>query len=190
MTASFLMTLLNGKKHETNIGGSWQNIRKSTITKKQMWVKFHNLTTSADKILSSSCEILVIDLKINRTWGYPENFGIYSQLDRKSKTWFFTFLNVYVSWIEQDKILNSQLSPPKFWYFADQNVPKRGPHPWKWILTIFKCKNEFAKRLGLEKQMKKNGVICLVFMSPSWVRVVKLSKIVSFLQFLLMSAKN
>ena len=56
-----------------------------------------------------------------RSWDYPENFGIYSQFNRKSKTWFFTFLNVYVSWIEWDKILISQLSPPKFRYFADQN---------------------------------------------------------------------
>ena len=55
-----------------------------------------------------------------------DKFG--SQLDRKSKTWFFTFLNVYVSWIERDKILISQLSPPKFRYFADQNGPKGEPH--------------------------------------------------------------
>ena len=26
-----------------------------------------------------------------------ENFGIYAQIDRKKKPWFFTFLNVYVS---------------------------------------------------------------------------------------------
>ena len=30
----------------------------------------------------------------NRPWDYPENLEIYSQLDRKSKTCFFTFLNV------------------------------------------------------------------------------------------------
>ena len=36
-----------------------------------------------------------------------------------TNTWFFIFLNVYVSWIEQDKILISQLSPPKFRYFID-----------------------------------------------------------------------
>ena len=51
-----------------------------------------------------------------------DKFG--SQLDRKIKIWFFTFLNVYVSWVERDKILISQLSPPKFWYFADQNGSK------------------------------------------------------------------
>ena len=58
---------------------------------------------------------------LNRSWDYPEHFRIYSQLDRKNKAWFFIFLNVYVSWIKQDKILISQLSPPKFKSFADQN---------------------------------------------------------------------
>ena len=33
-----------------------------------------------------------------------------------------------------------------------------------------------------ERVDEKNGIICLVFMSPSWVIVLKLSKIVSFLQ--------
>ena len=83
---------------------------------------------------------------------------------------------MYVSWTEQDKILISQPSPPKF------RTDQRGD-PWKWILKILKCKNEFPKRLGLEKQMKSNGIICLVFMAPSWVMVLNLSKIVSFMQF-------
>ena len=55
-----------------------------------------------------------------------DKFG--SQLNMKSETWFFTFLNVYVSWRERDKILISQLSRPKFSYFTDQNGPKGGPH--------------------------------------------------------------
>ena len=55
-----------------------------------------------------------------------DKFG--SQLDRKSKTWSFTFLKVYVSRIERDKILISQLSSQKFRYFADQNGPKGRPH--------------------------------------------------------------
>ena len=65
-------------------------------------------------------------------------------------------LNVYVSWIEWDKILISQLSPPKFRYFADQYGPKG--EPIKMNFDIFKCKNEVPKKLGLEKQIKKNGV--------------------------------
>ena len=52
------------------------------------------------------CSILLI-----RPWDYSENFGIYSKLDRKSKHSSCIFLNVYVSWIERDKILISQLSP-------------------------------------------------------------------------------
>ena len=52
-----------------------------------------------------------------RSWDYPEHFGVYSQLDRRSKTWFFICLNVYVSLIELEKILISQLSPQKFRYF-------------------------------------------------------------------------
>ena len=52
------------------------------------------------------CSILLI-----RPWDYSENFGIYSKLDRKSKHCSCIFLNVYVSWIERDKILISQLSP-------------------------------------------------------------------------------
>ena len=35
-----------------------------------------------------------------------EKFGF--QLNWKSKTWIFTFLNVYVSWIERGRILISQ----------------------------------------------------------------------------------
>ena len=73
----------------------------------------------------------------------------------KIKPGFFTFLNVYVSWIRRDKILISQLTPP----------------------------NEVPQQLGLEKQMKKMGLVSLVIMSHFWIMVFKLSKIVSFLQF-------
>ena len=52
---------------------------------------------------------------------------------------FFTFLDVYLFWIEPEKILIPQLSLPKFRYFADQNGPK-GETPWKSILIILKLK--------------------------------------------------
>ena len=55
-----------------------------------------------------------------------DKFG--SQLDRKSKTCFFNFLNLYIFWIKRGKILISQLSPTKFRYFVDQNGPKRESH--------------------------------------------------------------
>ena len=47
----------------------------------------------------------------------------------------------------------------------------------------FQMQNWVPKQLGLQRQMKKIGVICLVFMSPSWVMILKLWKIISFLQF-------
>ena len=68
----------------------------------------------------------------------------------KVKPVFFTFLNVYIFWIEWDKILIWQLSQ-----MGDT---------MKMNFDNFKWKNEFPKQLRLEKHMKKNGVICPVFM--------------------------
>ena len=82
--------------------------------------------------------------KNHRPWDYPENFLIYSQLDRKSKTCFFAFLKVYVPRSEWDKILISQLSPPKLRSFADQNGPKGRPNE--------KVFDNFPR-----KQVKKKG---------------------------------
>ena len=108
-----------------------------------------------------------------------DKFG--SQLDRESKTWFFTFLNVYVSWIEWDKILSLQFLPPKFKYFADQNRSKGGSHEnefWEFSDTKINITDSKSSKSG----WKKNGVVCLVSFFPSWVMVVKLQKIVHFLQ--------
>ena len=115
-----------------------------------------------------------------------DKFG--SQLDRKIKTWFFTFLNVYVSRIERDKILISQLSPPKFRYFAEQNGPKGGRYEnefWQFWNTKMNIINR------TQKLDEKNGVICLVFFFPSWVTFLKLPKIIHFFcKFVLTSARN
>ena len=83
-----------------------------------------------------------------------DKFG--SQLNWKSKTWSFTFLHVYVSWTERDKILISQLSPPKFKYFTDQNVPKGGdPHENEfWYFSNMKM--NITNRA--QKVDEKNGV--------------------------------
>ena len=105
-----------------------------------------------------------------------EKFG--SQLDWKSKICFFIFLNIYFSWIERDKILISQPSPPKFRYFADQTGPKGRPHETNF--DIFQIKKWTWQTV--QKVDEKNGVICLVSFFPSWVMVLKLSKIVHFLQ--------
>ena len=103
-----------------------------------------------------------------------------SQLDRKSKTWFFTFPNVYLSWIERDKILISQLAPPKFRHFTDQNGRKKDPHEnefWQFSNTKTNITNSYSS-----KSKWKNGVICVISFFPSWVMVLKLPKIVHFLQ--------
>ena len=63
-----------------------------------------------------------------------EKFG--SQLEWKSETWFFTFLHVYVSWIEQDKILISQLFPPKLTYFVQTRKDQKWD-PMKRNFDIF-----------------------------------------------------
>ena len=60
---------------------------------------------------------------------------------------------------------------------------------WKWILTIFKYKNESYKQCS-GKSRWKNEVICLVFMFPSWVMTLNLSLKVHFLQLVLASARK
>ena len=49
----------------------------------------------------------------------------------------------------------------------------------KWILQAGKAEKD-----------EKNGVICVVFMFPSWVMILKLSKKVHFFNFVLTSAKK
>ena len=41
-----------------------------------------------------------------------------------------------------------------------------------------------------KKEDGKNGIICVVFMSPFWVMILKLSKKVHFFNFVLTSAKK
>ena len=83
-----------------------------------------------------------------------------------------------VSPIERDKILISQISPPKFRHFADQTEPKGGPHENE--LDIFSYKSEYYKQSSESRW--KNGVISLVTFLPSWIMVLKLPKIVHILQ--------
>ena len=65
-----------------------------------------------------------------RSWDYPENYGTYSQHDRKSITRYFAFPNEYNSWIE---------NRTKFWSHSvhlqnsailETRVNQRGI-PWK-----------------------------------------------------------
>ena len=103
-----------------------------------------------------------------------------SQLVWKSKTWFFTFLSVYVSWIEQEKILIWQLSLLKFRYFTENNEPKGGPHENQF--DIFQIQKWISQTVRAHIIYEKNGVILLVSFFPSWVMVLKLPKIVHLLQ--------
>ena len=113
----------------------------------------------------------------SRSWDYPENVGIYSQFDIKSKTWFSIFLNVYVSSMEQDKFLISQLSPPK-------------TDPMKMNCDNFQIQNEVPKQLGLEKQMQKlESLVLFSYLLPElWS--LNCQKLCPFNNFLLMSLKN
>ena len=54
----------------------------------------------------------LVDIILKSITMRSDKFG--SQLNWKSRNWFFTFLNVYF--------------PQKFRYFTDQNGPKRGPN--------------------------------------------------------------
>ena len=101
-----------------------------------------------------------------------DKFG--SQLDRKSKTCFLTFLNVYVLWIKRDKILISQLPPPKFRHFTDQNGRKEDP--MKINFDNFQIQNWISQTVRAQKLDEKFGHF------SSWVMVLKLPKIVHFLQ--------
>ena len=113
-----------------------------------------------------------------------DKFG--SQLDRKSKTWFFTFLNVHAYWIEWDKILISQLSPPKLGYFGNQNGRKRGSHENElWLFS--NTKMNITNSQSSTSRCKK-CVICLVSFFPSWVMVLRLPKIIYFFQICVIKA--
>ena len=60
--------------------------------------------------------------------------------------------------------------------------------PWKWTLKFLKCKCEIYQRI--EVKQYKNGVICLFTMFTLRVVSIKMSKLLIFLYFLLMIAKN
>ena len=83
---------------------------------------------------------------------------------------------MYISWIERDKILISQLSPQKFRYF-----PGGGDSEKNEFCQFSNAKMSFLNRT--RKADEKTGIVCLVFMSLSWVMFLKLSKMWLFLQF-------
>ena len=88
-----------------NVG--WLCSMQSDHFLQMKFIIFQGCPTKPPFLLSSLFHIINFLYCHFRSWDYPEHFGIYSQRDRKSKTWFFIFLNVYISWIEREKILFS-----------------------------------------------------------------------------------
>ena len=74
-------------------------------------------------------------------------------------------------------------------YFTYQNIMQRGTSR-KWLLKVLKCKDEMYQPIETNKQMQKNGVICLVIMFNPEVMVIIMSKLVNSLYFLLITAKT
>ena len=97
------------------MNAGWLYSMRSEIFLQMKFIIFQGYPTKLPFYLGSLLHIISSLFSHFRSWDYPE----YSQLYRKSKIWFFIFLSVYVSWIEQDKILISKVSPPKFRYFID-----------------------------------------------------------------------
>ena len=89
---------------------------------------------------------------IFRPW---DQANLVSQLDWKSKTWCFTLLNVYVSWIERHKITISQLSPPKFRHFATR-MNQRG-NPIKINFDVLQIQKWISQTVRAQKINEKIG---------------------------------
>ena len=143
-----------------------------------MGLKLENLTFNT--MQNSILEQAKVDHEIRQVWFSTR---------KKRKTWFFTFVNVYVFWIEQEKILISQLTtPPKFRYLADQNGRKEDP--MKMNFGNFQIQKGVSQTVRAQKVDEKYTVICLNSIFLSWVMVLKLLKIVQFCKFLLTSARN
>ena len=67
---------------------------------------------------------MLTKLPYSATFDHEITLNILEFIFNSIGTWFFTFLDVYLSWIKQEEILISQLLPSKFRYYADQNGPK------------------------------------------------------------------
>ena len=142
-----------------------------------MCLRFQNL--SFNPMQNSILEQAKLDHEIRQIW--------FSTRKKKYNLVFY-FLNVYVSWIQWEKILISQLTPPKFRYFAYQNGWKEDP--MKLNFGNFQIQKWISQTIRAEKVDEKNWVICLISIFFSWVLVLKLPKIVHFCKFVLISAKS
>ena len=76
------------------VNADWLYSIRSKIFLQMKFIIFQGCPTKLPFYLGSLLHIISSFSSHFRSWDYPEHFGMYSQLDRKSKTWFFTFLDV------------------------------------------------------------------------------------------------
>ena len=90
---------------------------------------------------------------------------IRSQLDRKSKTCFFSFFNAYVSEFEREKTLMSQfkirLKSLQNSGILQTRMNQRG-NPMKMNFDNFQIQKSISQKVRAQKVDEKIGVICLV----------------------------
>ena len=130
----------------------WLRSMQSEIFLQMKFIIFQGVPTKQAAFLLGILLHIIRSLSSHfGSWDYPEKFGIYSQLDRKSKTCFFTFLNVYACWIIRDKSPNLTAFISKIQVFCRPESTDQSGTLWKWISTIFKIKNKYYKQLELKK---------------------------------------
>ena len=99
-------------------------------------------------------------------------------------------MGIWLRWVEKiitSKCPNRQLLG-KNWSILQTRMDQRVT-TWRWIVSIFKFRNEIYKQLERKKD-GKNEVSFLVSMFPSWVMVIKLSKKVNFCNFVMTLARS
>ena len=129
-----------------------------------MWWGFlgHEITLKILEFLLNSIEKLKSGFLLSSICKFPKS--------NETKFWSHSF-----------HIQNSGISIPE-WI--------KGGTPLKWILTIFICKNEFFKQLGLKKQKKKIWLFVWFSCLIPELRSLNCEKMCSFCNFWPMSAKN
>ena len=111
---------------------------------------------------------------------------IFHSIDKVKSVFYLPQRVFFLNWTGQNPNLTAFTS--KIQVFCRPEWTNGGI-PWKRNLTIFKCKNEFPKQLGFEKQMKRMRSFilfsCLIFKLWS----CNCLRLCSFCNILLMSAK-
>ena len=106
--------------------------------------------------LGSLLHIIISLFSHFRSWDYPGNFGIYSQL--KSKAWSFTFLIVVYMFHESNGTKSESHSFHLQYSGILQTRMDQRRTLWKWILTIYQCKN-WVRTQKTWKKMKTGSLV-------------------------------